>query len=94
MVCSVTIIGYRCFIVSSRKRKENDIFISLVMARLGLMAQSSEEATFTSEIVASILATHDTYIRKESVNALPKVVGFRRVLWFSNTGNIDRVGWD
>ena len=31
---------------------------------------------------------------KESVNALPKVVGFLRVLRFPPTGNVDRVGWD
>jgi hypothetical protein len=33
-------------------------------------------------------------MRKESVNALPKVVGILRVLRFPPTGNVDRVGWD
>ena len=33
-------------------------------------------------------------MRKESANALPKVVGFLRVLQFPPTGNADRVGWD
>jgi hypothetical protein len=57
------------------------------------VAQSSEQAPFTSEIVGSILATDScmTLVWKESVNALPKVVGFLR---FPPTGNIDRVGWD
>jgi hypothetical protein len=41
-------------------------------------AQSSQQAPFTSEIVASILAV-DT--------------GFLRVLRFPPTGNADRVGW-
>jgi hypothetical protein len=31
---------------------------------------------------------------KESVNALPKVVSFLRLLWFLPTGNVDRVSWD
>jgi hypothetical protein len=31
---------------------------------------------------------------KESVNALPKVVGFLRVLRFPPTGKVDRVGQD
>jgi hypothetical protein len=35
---------------------------------------------------------HDTYVKK-SVNTLPKVVGFFRVLRFRPTGNVDRVGW-
>ena len=35
-----------------------------------------------------------TLVRKESVNALPKVLGFLRVLQFPPTGNVDRVGWD
>jgi hypothetical protein len=29
---------------------------------------------------------------KKSVNALPKIVGFLRVLRFPPTGNVDRVG--
>jgi hypothetical protein len=36
----------------------------------------------------------NTFTWKESVNALPKVVGFPRVLRFPPTGNVDRVGWD
>jgi hypothetical protein len=35
-----------------------------------------------------------TLLWKESFNALPKVVRFLRVLRFSPTGNVDRVGWD
>jgi hypothetical protein len=31
-------------------------------------------------------------MRKESVNALPKVVGFLRVLWFPPTGKVDSEG--
>jgi hypothetical protein len=60
------------------------------------VAQSSEQAPFTSEIVGSILATNScmTLLWKESVNALPKVVGFLRELRFPPTGNVDRVGWD
>ena len=60
------------------------------------VAQSSEQAPFTSEIVGSILATDScmTLMWKESVNALPKLVGFLRVLRFPPTGNVDRVGWD
>jgi hypothetical protein len=50
------------------------------------MAQS--QATFTSEIVGSVLATDSC---EESVNALPKVVGFLRVLWFPPTGKL--TGW-
>jgi hypothetical protein len=53
------------------------------------MAQSSEQAPFTSEYMGSILATDSC---EESVNALPKVVGFLRVLRFPPTGNVDRVG--
>jgi hypothetical protein len=51
------------------------------------MAQS--QATFASEIVGSILATDSC---EESVNALPKVVGFLLVLRFPPTGKVDRVG--
>jgi hypothetical protein len=42
----------------------------------------AEQALVASEIVGSILAT-------ESVNVLPKVVGFLRVLWFAPT----KKGW-
>jgi hypothetical protein len=35
-----------------------------------------------------------TLMWKESVNVLPKVVGYLRVLRFPPTGNVDRVGWD
>jgi hypothetical protein len=57
------------------------------------VAQLSEQAPFTSEIVGSILVTDScmTLMWKESVNALPKVVGFLRI---APTGNVDRVGWD
>jgi hypothetical protein len=54
-------------------------------------ARSSEQAPFTSEIVE--LRTHMTLKWKESVNALPKVVGFLRVLRFPPTGKVDRVGF-
>jgi hypothetical protein len=62
----------------------------------GLHYQSFCDLPFTSEIVGSILATDScmTLMWKESVNALPKVVGFLRVLQFPPTGNVDRVGWD
>jgi hypothetical protein len=36
--------------------------------------------------------SHYGLMWKESVNALPKVVGFLRVLWFPPTGKVDRVG--
>jgi hypothetical protein len=49
-----------------------------------------EQATFTSEFVGWILATDSC--EKSKVNALPKVVGFLRVLWFPPTGQVDRVG--
>jgi hypothetical protein len=34
-----------------------------------------------------------TFMRKESIKALPKVARFLRVLRFSPTGHVDRVGW-
>ena len=52
--------------------------------------QSSEQAPFTSEFVGSILAT-DRLMRKESVNALSKVVGFPRPLRFPLTRKL--TGW-
>jgi hypothetical protein len=45
------------------------------------VAQSSKQASFTSEFVGLILAT-DSCELKESVNALPKVMGFIRALRF------------
>ena len=51
---------------------------------------------FTTSIIrlpnymGSILATDSC--ETESVNALPKVVGFLRVLRFLPTGKVDRVG--
>jgi hypothetical protein len=51
------------------------------------VAQSSEQGPFTSQFVGSILAVQTRV--KESVNALPKVVGFLR---FPPTGEVDRVG--
>ena len=48
------------------------------------MAQSSEQAPFTSENVASFLA-RDIY-EKSLVNALPKVEDFLRVLRFPPAG--------
>jgi hypothetical protein len=59
------------------------------------MAQFSPfKAPFTFEIVGSILAADSfmTLMSKESVNVLPKVVGFLRALRFPPTGNVDRVG--
>ena len=53
------------------------------------VAQSSEQAPFTSENVGWILAT-DSF--EESANALAKVVGFLRVLRFPPTGKVGRVG--
>jgi hypothetical protein len=49
-----------------------------------LVAQSSEQAPFTSEIVYEELVN----------DALPKVVDFLPVLRFPPTGNVNRVGWD
>ena len=43
----------------------------------------------SSELVGLILAM---YLCEETVNTLPKVVGFLRVLRFLPTGNVDRVG--
>jgi hypothetical protein len=55
-----------------------------------LLAQSSEQAPFNSEIVSSILATDSWRLYSIcDVNALPKVVGFLRVLRFPPTGNAD-----
>jgi hypothetical protein len=51
------------------------------------VTQSSEQAPFTSDIVASILATNSC-----ELNALPKFVGFFRVFPFPPTGQVDRVG--
>ena len=48
--------------------------------------------SFTAEIVASILAT-DRRVKSRQ-NALPKVVGFLRVLPFPPTRKVDRVGQD
>jgi hypothetical protein len=57
------------------------------------VAQSSEQAPFTSEFVGSSLTTDSCVDSCEkSVNALPKVVGFLRVLQFPPTGKVDRVG--
>jgi hypothetical protein len=53
------------------------------------VAQSSGEAPFTSEIVGSILALR-TCVKR--VSALLKVVCFLRVLQYSPTGKVDRVG--
>jgi hypothetical protein len=33
------------------------------------------------------------HVKRVKVNALPKVVGFLRVLRFPPTGKVDRVGW-
>jgi hypothetical protein len=46
----------------------------------------SEQASSISEIVGSIL---EIFIWKESVNVLPNVVGFRRVLQFPSTRNVE-----
>ena len=48
-------------------------------------------SAFTSEFVGSILTT-DSFEKSQPVNALPKVVGFLRVLWFPPTGKVDRTG--
>ena len=46
-----------------------------------------------SEVSNSSSKKLNIYVKK-SVNALPKVVGFLRVLQFSTTGDVGRVGWD
>ena len=55
---------------------------------MALVAWSSEQVPFSSEFVGSIL-TKDSH--EESVNALPKVVGFFRVLRFPPQGKL--TGW-
>jgi hypothetical protein len=71
---------------------------------MGLLpvAQSSKQTPFTSEMVAPILAT-DSCDKIESVNVLPKVVGFLQVekskvvgflVWFPPTWKVDRVHKD
>jgi hypothetical protein len=47
-----------------------------------------------SEIEGSILVADSWHSWKEPVNALPKVVGFLRVLRFPLTENVDKVDWD
>jgi hypothetical protein len=37
--------------------------------------------------------TYDCHV-KDLANALPKVVGFLRVLRFPPMGNVDRIGWN
>jgi hypothetical protein len=49
------------------------------------MAQSSEQAPFTSEIVGSIL----TYVKRVSQRSTKSRMGF-----LPPTGNVGRVGWD
>jgi hypothetical protein len=48
----------------------------------------------STELLGSWVGRFDFRCGLESVNALPKVVGFLRVFWFPPTGNVDRVGWD
>jgi hypothetical protein len=62
---------------------------------MGLLpvAQSSKQTPFTSEMVAPILAT-DSCDKIESVNVLPKVVGFLQVPRFPPTWKVDRVHKD
>ena len=64
-------------------------------AKLRIMvAQSSEQAPFTSEIVACILVLDPNIHVRESVNALLRIVCFLRVLRFPPTGNVDWMRWD
>jgi hypothetical protein len=64
------------------------------------LTQKTKEMDFcvvfcASEIVGSILAVNRLVcglIWKESVNAVPNIVGFLRALWFPRTGKVDRVG--
>jgi hypothetical protein len=53
------------------------------------VAQSSEQAPFISLMEGLILAMDSC---EESVNALPKVVGFLRALWVSPTGLVPQGG--
>jgi hypothetical protein len=47
---------------------------------------------FTSEAAGSSLSENFLNAKRVKVNALPKVVGFLRVLRFPPTGKVDRVG--
>ena len=55
------------------------------------VAQSSEQAPVTSEIVGSIPTSDSWHSREEFVDALPTVVDFLRVLRFPPIGNVNRV---
>ena len=59
------------------------------------VAQWSVRSPFTSEVAGSILSGNfpsaTRLMRKESVNTLPKVVGFLRALRFPPTGKL--TGW-
>ena len=55
------------------------------------MAQSSEQAPVTSEIVGSIPTSDSCHLREEFVNAVPTVVDFLRVLRFPPIGNVNIV---
>jgi hypothetical protein len=47
---------------------------------------------FTSEAAGSSRLEPSPHVKRVKVNALPKVVGFLRVLRFPPTGKVDRVG--
>jgi hypothetical protein len=61
----------------------------------GLQWHSVQSARLVGSIFSeNVLKPSAPLMWKELVNALPKVVGFLRVLRFPSTGNVDRVGWD
>ena len=59
-------------------------------AYVASVLQSSERASFTSWVRIQLGTTG--HVKRVKVNALPKVVGFLRVLRFPPTGNVDRGG--
>jgi hypothetical protein len=82
------VVNYKCsadlttwiYTVHSTSKIQHSSVHRLYFLRASV-AQSSKQAPFTSEFVGSILAT-DSCELKESVNALPKVMGFLRALRF------------
>ena len=58
--------------------------------RLGTVRRSRQSKRFHLRVPG--FDSRYGLVRKESVNALPKVVGFPRALRFSPTGKVDRMG--
>ena len=87
---SIWLLFYKIITVK-RKQTPGNVNFSCRIHSNDQVAQTSEQAPVTFEIVSSMPTWDSWHLCEEFVNALPTLVGLLRVLRFRNTDRVVRV---